>query len=93
MLVAPRVRPSQSACLRSSLCQLATERIRRDEVREDQLPVDLDDWYQLPIATLELRVTVDRDLLQLEVELSPKLHDSRPGPLAEVAAGGAVETD
>jgi hypothetical protein len=91
--VAPCVRPSQSACLRSSLCQLPTERVRRDEVREDRLPVDLDDGDQLPVARLERWVAVDRNLFQLEAELCPKLYDSRPRPLAEMAARGAIETD
>jgi hypothetical protein len=75
------------------LCQLPTERVRRDEVAEDRLPVDLDDGYQLPVARLELRVAVDRNLFQLEAELCSKLYDSRPRPLAEMAAPGAVQTD
>jgi hypothetical protein len=57
-----------------------------DVVREDLLPVDLDDRDQLAVARLELGRAVDRDLLQLELELLPQRAQLRERPLAEVAA-------
>jgi len=75
------------------LCDLAAKSVGRDEVREDLFAVDLDDGNQLPVTGLQVRIAVDGDLFQLEAELSPKLDDSRPCPLTQVAALGAVETD
>jgi hypothetical protein len=91
--VAPRVCQLQSAPLRVTLCQPAPERVEGDEIRECLLPVDLDDGYQLPVTRLQLGIAVDRDLFEVEAELRPQLDDGRPGPLAEVAVLGAVETD
>jgi hypothetical protein len=51
------------------LCELSPQRIGRHEVDERLLAVDLDDRDQLAEASLELSVTVDRNLLQLEAEL------------------------
>ena len=75
------------------MCDLAAKSIGRDEVRENLFAVDLEDGNQLPVTGLQLRVAIDGDLLQLEADLSPKLDDSRPRPLAEVAAGGDVQAD
>jgi hypothetical protein len=75
------------------LCELTAQSVGRDEVRERLLAVDLDDWNQLAITRLERRVAIDDDFLQLEAKLHPKLAHSRPRPLAEVAALGAVEAD
>jgi hypothetical protein len=50
------------------LCELPAQCVGRDEVHECLLPVDLDHRDQLPIPRLEFRVTVDRDLLDLEAE-------------------------
>ena len=75
------------------MCDLAAKSIGRDEVRENLFAVDLEDGNQLPVTGLQLRVAIDGDLLQLEADLSPKLDDSRPGALAEVAAGGDVQAD
>jgi hypothetical protein len=54
------------------LCvDLAPESVRLDVVDEGPLAVDLDDRKPLAVASLELRVAVDPDLLQLERELGP----------------------
>jgi hypothetical protein len=57
------------------LCDLAAESVRRDEVREGLLAVELDYRDQLAEAGLELGVAVDGDLLQLEAELDTKSRD------------------
>jgi hypothetical protein len=64
-----------------------------DVVREDALPVDLDDRQPLAIPLLEAGVTADVDLLEVERVLGPHVLEHRPGPLAEVAAGGGKERD
>jgi hypothetical protein len=73
------------------LCELAPERLGVDEVDELALAVDLDDRNPLPVAILELRGAVDRDLLELEAELLTKRVYRRPGPLAEMAVRRVVE--
>jgi len=91
--IPPCVCQLQSPPLQPSLCDLTPEGIRRHEVREDLLAVDLDDRNQLPEAGLELWVVVDRDLLQLKGKLLAKSRDCRPRLLAEMAAGRDVEAD
>ena len=69
----------------------APESLLVDVIREDLLAVDLDDRDQLAVARLELRVAVDRDLLELELELVAEGPHLRERPLAEVAALGVVD--
>ena len=81
------------ACQLVLQAELAAERLRLDVVGEGELAVDLDGGDQLAVAGLELRVTRDVDLLQLEGELAAQLVQLRPRLLAQVAALGAVEGD
>src|SRR5207248_1204024 len=71
--VAPCVRPSQARPRGASLCSAdpSAERVLVHVVHEDALAVDLDDGDQLAVARLQLGRAVDRDLLQLELELLP----------------------
>jgi hypothetical protein len=64
-----------------------------DVVGEDPLSVDLDDREPLAIASLELGVTRDVDLLEREAELCAKLLELLARPVAEVAALCVVERD
>ena len=75
------------------MCELRAERIWFYEIDEGPFSVDLDDRKQLSVARLQVRVAVDRDLLQLEPELLAKLAHRRARPLAEVAVGGVVQAD
>jgi hypothetical protein len=75
------------------LCELPPQRVRRDEVDERLHAVDLDHGDQLAVARLELRIAVDRDLLELEPQLVTQRDDSLASPLAEMTARGSVETD
>ena len=93
MLITPCVEWSQSPLGAPSLCDLPAECLGLDEVRERALAVDLHDGKPLAVAGLELRVTADVDLLQLEAELVPRgVHDALRGG-AEVAPLGVVEDD
>ena len=60
-------------------------------VREGPLAVDLDDGDQLAVGRLELRVAVDRDLLELEPELVMERPDLRQRTLAEMALGAVKD--
>jgi hypothetical protein len=73
------------------LCEPPTHCIGRHEVDECALAVDLDDRQQLAVASLEIRVAVDQDLVQLEAELVPELDDRLARTLAEVAPLRAVQ--
>jgi hypothetical protein len=64
-----------------------------DVVDEAPPSVDLNHRDPLPVRGLELRVAVDRDLLQLEAELVTRGRDDTPRRRAEVAARGGVEDD
>lgn len=64
-----------------------------DVVREDPLPVHLDDREPLPVAGLELGLACDVDLLEREAELCAQLLELRAGPVAQMAPGGVVERD
>jgi hypothetical protein len=57
------------------------------------LAVDLDDRDQLAVTRLELRIPVDRDLLELELELLAQPGERRSSPLAEMAVRRVVEPD
>ena len=75
------------------MCEPAAHCVRRHEVDERLLAVDLDDRQQLAVPGLELRIAVDQDLVQLEAELVPERGDSLPRALAQVTARGPVEAD
>jgi hypothetical protein len=75
------------------LCELSAQGVRRNEVDERLHAVDLEHRNQLPVARLELRVAVDRDLLELEPELVTQRGDGLAGALAQVAPGGPVQPD
>jgi len=86
---------SQTRVFGRRLCrrELAPKRLRLDVVGADALAVDLDHGDQLAVARLELRVSVNRHLDQVEPELVAKLGELDLGPLAEMAALGLVEND
>jgi hypothetical protein len=67
--------------------QAPPERVLVDVVREDALAVDLHDGQPLAVARLELRVAVDRHLVEHEPELVPERAHLLERPLAEVTAG------
>jgi len=75
------------------LCEPAPHCIRWHEVDERLLAVDLDDREQLAIPSLELRVAVDQDLLELEAELVPEHCDSLPRALTQVTARCPVQAN
>jgi hypothetical protein len=75
------------------LCQPPTEGIDVDVIREDLLTVDLNDGDQLAVALLELLIRGDVDLIEFELELGAQPLERRPCPVAEAAAGSAVEDD
>ena len=75
------------------MCELASQRVGWNEVHERLRSVDLHDRDQLAVACLELRVSVDRDLLQLESQLVARSQNGLASPLAEMAPGGAVKPD
>jgi hypothetical protein len=62
-------------------------------VGEDALAVDLDDGDQLAVGRLELRIAIDRDLLELEAQLVPERPHLCQRSLAEVATHAVVERD
>ena len=69
------------------------ETVRRDVVNRDSAAVHLDDREQLAVALLELRVAGDVDLLDGEAQLGRERGERPARPLAEVAAGRAVDDD
>jgi myo-inositol catabolism protein IolC len=75
------------------LCELAAESVRRDEVGERLLAVDLDHRQQFAEAALELGVTRDVDLLELERLLSSNALEHTARGRAQVAVGRVVEDD
>ena len=62
-------------------------------VREDPLAVDLDDRDQLAVGGLELWVAVDRDLLELELDLVVERPDLGQRTLTEVATFAMKDGD
>ncbi len=64
-----------------------------DVVGEEPLTVDLDDREPLPVVGLELRVTGDVDLLEVEAELCAELLELLARPVAEMAALCVEERD
>ena len=72
---------------------LATKGVPRHVVDERLLPVDLDDGKQLSVPALELVVSRDVDLPQIELEVGAQLLERRASALAQMAAGRVVEDD
>jgi hypothetical protein len=64
-----------------------------DVIDEAASAVDLHDRNPLAVRSLEPRVTVDRDLSQLEANLVSCPGDDAAGRLAEVAARRGEEDD
>src|ERR671932_409206 len=83
-----RLTLSQSAALTASLCSSdpAAERLRLDVVGACTLAVHLDDRDPLAVPRFQLRVAVDRHLVELETELVSERVELRLGALAEGAA-------
>jgi hypothetical protein len=75
------------------LCELSAQCVGLHEVRERALSVDLDDRQRLPVAGLELGVTGDVHLLELEGLLGPHGLEYPPRRRAQVAFGRVVEAD
>jgi hypothetical protein len=73
--------------------QTPAKRLVVDVVREHALAVDLDNRQELPVPRLELRVAVDRDLLELECKLVAECTQVGERPLAEVAVPRVVDGD
>jgi hypothetical protein len=64
-----------------------------DVVGEEALAVQLDDGQPLPVASLELGIPADVDLLELERMPGAHVLEHLSSPLAEVAAGRGEELD
>ncbi len=75
------------------MCELSAQGVGRNEVDERPHAVDLDHRDQLAVARFQLRVTFDRDLLEVEPELVTQRDDGLAGALAQVAPGGPVQPD
>ena len=92
-MIVPCVGQSQSPLGSPSLCDLPAKRLGLDEVGERALAVDLDDRKPLAIAGLEVGVTADVDLLELEAELLPGRLENTPRGGTEVAPLGVEKGD
>jgi hypothetical protein len=75
------------------LCDLPAERPGLNEVCERPLAVDLNHRQPLAVAGLELRVTADVDLFELEPQLVPRRVDDPARGSAKVAPLGVEEGD
>ena len=75
------------------MCKLSSQRFGVHEVGEGALAVHLDDGQPLSVASLELGVAGDVDLLELEVLVAAHLGQLSSRALAEMAVGGVVEGD
>jgi len=64
-----------------------------DVVHKPPFTADLDDGNPLAVPRLELRITVDRDLAQIETLLLLHLRHDAAGRLTQMAALGGVEND
>ena len=73
--------------------QLATERVGRNVVDERLLTPDRHHRNELAVAALEIVVTGDVDLGELEAELVLQLLERGSRPVTEVAPGRVVEDD
>jgi hypothetical protein len=76
-----------------SLCELSAQGLRRDEVRERALAVDLHHRQPLPIAGLELGIARDVDLPELEWLLGPDRLEHAARRVAQVALRSVIEND
>jgi hypothetical protein len=83
----------QSAFGARSLCDLSAQGIRRHEVRERRLAVDLHHRQPLSIAGLEVGVSRDVDLLELERLLGPGRLEHATRCRAQVALRSVIEND
>jgi len=72
---------------------LAAKRSWIHVVDESALAVDLNDREPFAIASLELDVAADVDLVELEVDLLPDLLQEPARPLAEMTSLCVVEDD
>jgi hypothetical protein len=75
------------------LCEPSPKSVRRHEVRESALAVDLDHRQPLAVSSLELGTAGDVDLLELELLLGSGGLQHPPRRRAEVAVRGVVEDD
>jgi hypothetical protein len=75
------------------LCELSSQRFGVHEVREGPFAVDLDHRQPLSVASLQLLVAGDVDLLELERLLGKRCSEDTLRSRAEVAAGRVVEDD
>jgi hypothetical protein len=75
------------------LCELATQRVGRHEVREGKLAADLDHRQRFAVAALELGIVGDVDLLELERLLGANGLERSPRGRTEVALRSVVEDD
>jgi hypothetical protein len=92
--IIPSERLSQTRGGRRTLCaDLSAQRVLVHEVRESALAVDLDDWDQLAVASLELGVAGDVDLRQVEAVLAADAANDCERALAEVAVPRVVDDD
>ena len=75
------------------MCEAPPQRFGVNEVGEGALAVDLDDRKPLSVASLELGVARDVDLLELERLVGTRRIQDPPRRRAEMAAGRVVEDD
>ena len=75
------------------MCKLSSQRFGVHEVGEGALAVDLDDGQPLSVASLELGVAGDFDLLELERLVGTSGLEHSPRGRTEMTAGGVVEDD
>jgi hypothetical protein len=73
--------------------QARTQGVHVHEVRERELPVDLDRRKELAVARLELGPAIDVDELELEAELSLQLVNGLERLRAEAAVDRVVDGD
>jgi hypothetical protein len=71
----------------------ATKSIGIDVIDESALAVDLHDRQPLAILRLELRISADVDLVELEVGLFSDLFENRARAFAEVAGLRVIQDD
>jgi hypothetical protein len=73
--------------------QLPPKGLGLNVVRADALAVELDHRDQLAVTPLELRVAVDRDLVDRESQLFAEREELHARALAQMAPLGLVEDD
>ena len=75
------------------MTELAAKSRLVDVVDERAFPVDLDHRQPVAVARLELWISADVDLLELEVELVAETRELPLRPFAQVAARSVIEDD